>query len=231
MRRSWVLATITCLAVPGESFAQRADENAVTAAQDAFGTSIGQQNVGLYSQSDARGFSPQDAGNLRVEGLYFDRQTWVTSDCMVRETTMRVGIAAQSYAFPAPTGIADFSLRTPREKTLFSAVLSRGPFDSATADLEAQIPLTEQHACRRPVRRLRREFRPRPVSPDARGALRGDLPLATGAEHRDPSRSGRTTRAGRGRSSRSSTRTAPSHSRIFSRRIWASRIGPARGGT
>jgi iron complex outermembrane receptor protein len=144
MPRSWVLATIACLAVPGESFAQRADENAVTAAQDAFGTSIGQQNVGLYSQSDARGFSPQDAGNLRIEGLYFDRQTWVTSDCMVRETTMRVGIAAQSYAFPAPTGIADFSLRTPGDKTLFSAVLSRGPFDSATADLEAQIPLTER---------------------------------------------------------------------------------------
>jgi iron complex outermembrane recepter protein len=143
MSRFWVLATITCLAIPGESFAQRADENVVTSAQDAFGTSIGQQNVGLYSQSDARGFSPQDAGNLRIEGLYFDRQTWVTSDCMVRETTMRVGIAAQSYAFPAPTGIADFSLRTPGEKTLFSAVLSRGPFDSATADLEAQIPLTE----------------------------------------------------------------------------------------
>jgi iron complex outermembrane receptor protein len=144
MRRSWVLATITWLAVPGESFAQRADENAVTAAPDAFGTSIGQQNVGLYSQSDARGFSPQDAGNLRVEGLYFDRQTWVTSDCMVRETTMRVGIAAQSYAFPAPTGIADFSLRTPGDKRLFSAVLTRGPFDSATADLEAQIPLIDR---------------------------------------------------------------------------------------
>ena len=140
----WVLATVTCLALPGPAFGQRADENAVTAAEDAFGTSIGSQSVGLYSAIDARGFSPQQAGNLRIEGLYFDQQTWVTGDCMVRETTMRVGIAAQSYSFPAPTGIADLSLRTPGDKTLISAILTRGPFDAATADLEAQIPLTER---------------------------------------------------------------------------------------
>ncbi len=115
----------------------------MTAAQDAFGTSIGSQNVGLYSANDARGFSPQQAGNLRIEGLYFDQQTWVSGDCMVRETTMRVGIAAQSYSFPAPTGIADLSLRTPGDKALISTILTRGPFDSATADLETQIPLVD----------------------------------------------------------------------------------------
>jgi iron complex outermembrane receptor protein len=137
------LATAACLALPNPSFGQRADENAVTAAQDAFGTSIGFQTVGLYSANDARGFSPQQAGNLRIEGLYFDQQTWVTGDCMVRETTMRVGIAAQSYSFPAPTGIADLSLRTPGDKALVSAILTRGPFDAATADLEAQLPLLD----------------------------------------------------------------------------------------
>ncbi len=135
------MALVTSLGICGECAAQRADENAVTAAQDAFGTSIGQQSAGLYSAGDARGFSPQDAGNLRIEGLYFDQETWLTGDCMVRETTMRVGIAAQSYSFPAPTGIADFSLRTPGDKTLFSAILARGPFDAATADFEAQLPL------------------------------------------------------------------------------------------
>ncbi len=134
---------VACLALPNPSFGQRADENAVTAAQDAFGTSIGFQTVGLYSANDARGFSPQQAGNLRIEGLYFDQQTWVTGDCMVRETTMRVGIAAQSYSFPAPTGIADFSLRTPGDRALLSAILTRGPFDAATADLEAQLPLLD----------------------------------------------------------------------------------------
>jgi iron complex outermembrane recepter protein len=70
-----LLAIATCLALPGPAFGQRAGENAVTAAQDAFGTSIGFQNVGLYSATDARGFSPQQAGNLRIAGLYFDQQT------------------------------------------------------------------------------------------------------------------------------------------------------------
>jgi iron complex outermembrane receptor protein len=76
---------------------QRAEDNVVTAAEDAFGTSIGLQNVGLYSQADARGFDPQQAGNLRIEGLYFDQETFATSTCMVRETAMRIGIAAQAY--------------------------------------------------------------------------------------------------------------------------------------
>ena len=56
---------------------------------------------------------------------------------------MRVGIAA-SYSFPAPTGIADFSLRKPGDKTRVSFVLTRGPFDAATADVEAQIPLVDR---------------------------------------------------------------------------------------
>ena len=76
LRRPWVVATVTCLAVPGPAFGQRADENAVTAAQDAFGTSIGFQSVGLYSANDARGFSPQQAGNLRIEGLWAASPQW-----------------------------------------------------------------------------------------------------------------------------------------------------------
>jgi iron complex outermembrane receptor protein len=130
-----------CLMLPGAVLAQRADENAVTAAQDAFGTTVGTQTVGLYSPENARGFSPRQAGNVRIEGLYFDQQTFEINSCMSSETTMRVGIAAQSYSFPAPTGVADLSLRVPGNRTLFSALLTRGPFDSATADLEAQLPV------------------------------------------------------------------------------------------
>ena len=119
------VVAVACLALPKPSFGQRADENAVTAAQDAFGTSIGFQTVGLYSANDARGFSPQQAGNLRIEGLYFDQQTWVTTDCMVRETTMRValeellsrterfefaGEAPRRVVYPS-NGVAAFLLR------------------------------------------------------------------------------------------------------------------------
>jgi len=138
-----ILGTAIALAAGAPARAQRADENAVTAAEDAFGTTVGFQSVGLYNANDARGFSPQQAGNLRIEGLYFDQQTWVTGDCMVRETTMRIGIAAQSYSFPAPTGIADLSLRKPGDKLLLSAILTRGPFEAETADAEAQLPLLE----------------------------------------------------------------------------------------
>jgi iron complex outermembrane receptor protein len=120
---------------------QRAQDNAVTSAEDAFGTSIGLQSVGLYSQNDARGFDPQQAGNLRIEGLYFDQQTFATNSCMVRETAMRIGIAAQSYSFPSPTGIADFSLRTPGDLWAFSGLASRGPFNGLTIQLEEQIPV------------------------------------------------------------------------------------------
>ncbi len=141
------LAMMTCLigtgTGTGTATAQRADENAVTAAKDAFGTSIGSQDVGLYSPTDARGFSPQQAGNVRIEGLYFDQQTWGTSECMVRETTMRVGFAAQSYSFPAPTGIAEFSLRTPGDAALSSVVLNRGPFNTVSATAETQMPLID----------------------------------------------------------------------------------------
>jgi iron complex outermembrane receptor protein len=140
---SWCTAVITSLAGAGTATAQRADENAVIAAKDAFGTSIGYQDVGLYSPNDARGFSPQQAGNLRIEGLYFDQQTWATSECMVRETTMRVGFAAQSYSFPAPTGIAEISLRTPGDTPLSSVVLTRGPFNTVSVNAETQIPLVD----------------------------------------------------------------------------------------
>src|SRR5579864_5318453 len=54
--------------------AQRVDDNAVTAADDAFGNTVGFQTVGLYSPTNARGFNPEQAENLRIEGLYDDQK-------------------------------------------------------------------------------------------------------------------------------------------------------------
>ena len=118
--------------------AQRADQNAVTAAEDAFGTSNGYQTIGLYSMNDARGFNPQQAGNLRLEGLYFSQASGYINQCMVRDTTMRVGIAAQSYSFPAPTGIADLRLYTPGPESRASAVLNGGSYGEFGVLVEAQ---------------------------------------------------------------------------------------------
>jgi hypothetical protein len=54
---------------------QRAAENALRQANDAFGTSIGREAIGLYDSDSVRGFSSTAAGNVRIDGLYFD-QVW-----------------------------------------------------------------------------------------------------------------------------------------------------------
>jgi len=51
---------------------RRAAENAVRSAQDAFGTSIGRETIGLYSAGSVRGFSANAAGNARINGLFYD---------------------------------------------------------------------------------------------------------------------------------------------------------------
>jgi iron complex outermembrane recepter protein len=121
--------------------AQRADQNAVTAAEDAFGTQTGTQSVGLYSLTDARGFNPQQAGNLRLEGLYYNQTAPYINQCLVRDTTMRVGIAAQSVAFPAPTGVADLRLYVPDGQTRTSAVADYGSFGEVAALGQAETAL------------------------------------------------------------------------------------------
>jgi iron complex outermembrane receptor protein len=129
---------VAALLAAAAARAQRADQNAVTAAEDAFGTSNGYQTVGLYSMNDARGFNPQQAGNLRLEGLYFGAASPYINQCLVRDTTMRIGIAAQSYSFPAPTGIADLRLYTPTPDTRTSAVLDAGSYGERGVLIEGQ---------------------------------------------------------------------------------------------
>jgi iron complex outermembrane receptor protein len=64
-----VCVTAILLASTAPALAQRADENAVKAAGDAFGTSVGNERIGLYNVGDVRGFSPITAGTIRVDGL------------------------------------------------------------------------------------------------------------------------------------------------------------------
>jgi iron complex outermembrane receptor protein len=121
--------------------AQRTGDNATTAATDAFGRSIGDEDVGIYAVDSVRGFSPIDAGNVRIEGLYFDQQPGLNAR-LVQGSRVHVGVSAQGYPFPAPTGIADFALRRPGAHPLVSALLRYGPFGpAATLELDAQLPL------------------------------------------------------------------------------------------
>ena len=115
--------------VSSPGFAQKVDENAVTRADDAFGLEIGHESLGLYSEGAIRGFSPGVAGNYRIDGLYFDEQASLSSRVQ-SFTTLRVGLAAQEYAFPAPTGIVDITLKRAESANAVSTVLGLGPFSS-----------------------------------------------------------------------------------------------------
>ncbi len=118
----WGWAAFAALNVTGPAaYAQRADENIVKTADDAFGSRVGSENIGLYSSSSARGFNPAQAGNTRFEGLYFDQQAFM-GRTVVPRTSIRVGLSAQSYPFPAPTGIVDIALFIPDDKTTFSFI-------------------------------------------------------------------------------------------------------------
>ena len=132
------------LLAPGPAaFAQRTAENPMLSASDGFGLTTGGQSVGLYSQNSARGFSPSRAGNLRIEGLFFDL-VGLLGTRTTSGTTMRVGLAAQSYAFPAPTGIADTRLRIPSSETVTSLTLGyQRPygFMGPQVSLDASVPL------------------------------------------------------------------------------------------
>ncbi len=133
-------AAFAALMVPLAASAQRASENAVTSAEDAFGVSIGDQNVGLYSDTSARGFSPQQAGNIRLDGLYFDQQ-FMLNGRIDTGTIMRVGLSAQSYPFPAPTGIADIQMRRPGDTFAGSLSLQYGPYGNAQVEADVSTPI------------------------------------------------------------------------------------------
>jgi iron complex outermembrane receptor protein len=135
------IALILMLLLPMRVRAQRAEDNAVTAADDAFGTTVGNQTIGLYSPMNARGFSPMQAENLRIEGLYYDQQPTMADMYLFSGSDVRVGIAAQTYPFPSPTGIVDYKLRSPGDTALASGVLIRGPLSWASLELDSQYPL------------------------------------------------------------------------------------------
>ena len=127
---------------PGTAWAQRAGENAVTAAEDVFGTTIGNETIGIYTTEDVRGFSPLKAGNVRIEGLYFDK-VGDENDRIQESSRIRVGIADQGYAFPAPTGIVDYALRKPGEAANLSVQTEANTYGYYTVQIDGAQPLDD----------------------------------------------------------------------------------------
>jgi iron complex outermembrane receptor protein len=120
-----VCAASTLALAPHMALAQRAAENVATQSSDAFGLSVGSDKSGLYSSDDVRGFNPVDAGNVRLDGLYFDQLDRL-SFRLTDSNTIRVGPAALRYPFPAPTGLVDYALVRPRDKRVYSISLEDG---------------------------------------------------------------------------------------------------------
>ena len=142
LRRQILLAggAMSSLLNPASAYAQRTEDNAVTFAEDAFGTTVAHESIGLYDDGNVRGFSPAVAGNLRIEGLYFDAQANLSFRVIDAEN-IRVGPSAQGYAFPAPTGIANFTLRNSGDTSSVSPVASINSYGGTSLELDAQLPI------------------------------------------------------------------------------------------
>ncbi|MBJ7437874.1 MAG: TonB-dependent receptor [Sphingopyxis sp.] len=136
-------SALIALALADPAPAQRTDENAVREAEDGFGRSVGNESVGIYASGEVCGFSANDAGNARVEGLYFDRAGGIT-DVIVRGSTVRLGLTAFGYPFPAPTGIVDTELRRTGADAVLSLRLSSGEYLGPDLVAETAIPVSEK---------------------------------------------------------------------------------------
>lgn len=119
----------------------RSADNAVTQAEDAFGFQVGRETLGIYNAGNARGFSPAQAGNVRIDGLYFD-PVFDLSGLLVDSTSIKVGLSAQGYPFAAPSGIVDNALRRPGDKAGASIVLNGDSFGTLAGELTGSAPLT-----------------------------------------------------------------------------------------
>lgn len=138
----WLLPLTATLAHPALAQVSRTEDNAITSADDAFGQSVGNERGGLYGSDDVRGFSPVEAGNGRIEGLYF-AQASMPGGRAISGNMIRVGLSAQGYAFPAPTGIVDYSLYRNFGELGGSTRLEYGQYGSPILLVDGSIPLGE----------------------------------------------------------------------------------------
>lgn len=118
----------------------RSSDNAVTQAEDAFGFSVGRESIGIYNAGQVRGFSPTAAGNVRIEGLYFD-PIFGLSDMLVGSTSVKVGLSAQGYPFAAPSGIVDQTLRRPGQEFGASLIANIDSWGGRSLELGGTVPI------------------------------------------------------------------------------------------
>jgi iron complex outermembrane receptor protein len=135
------IAVIFAALQASAAWAQHADDNPINAADDAFGLTLGLESVGLYGPGLVRGFSPITAGNVRIDGMYFDLQG-APSNRVVDGSAIKVGVSEIGYAFPAPTGIVDYNLRNVGGDTPSATIIANvGPYEAWGVSIDGSIPL------------------------------------------------------------------------------------------
>jgi iron complex outermembrane receptor protein len=135
---------LALLAMSGTAHAQRASENAVASADDAFGSTVGMETTGIYTEFDTRGFSPGKAGNVRLDGIYIDLVN-VLAGRVRAGTAVRVGFSAEEYPFHAPTGIVDHKSRPFPEELGFSPAFNSTGFGGYIAESDFRLPVIAEH--------------------------------------------------------------------------------------
>jgi iron complex outermembrane receptor protein len=136
---SLIAAAVIC--TPGAAYAQqRSEDNAVTQAEDAFGFAVGRESLGIYNAGNARGFSPTAAGNVRIDGLYFDPQ-WGLPSTLIGNVSVKVGLSAQGYPFVAPSGIVDYALIRPGDKAGASIITNFDSYGTIGVEVDGTLPV------------------------------------------------------------------------------------------
>jgi len=143
-RRSLLLAAVLTVWAPGAAWAQRSTDSALAKADDAFGVSVGQETIGIYTETDVRGFNPQKAGNARIDEVYFDHFGLLA--VRVRSSyTIRVGIAATGDASPAPSGIVAYRARSAGDEFRATVGVNFVQYGGSFTELDAEIPIVKGH--------------------------------------------------------------------------------------
>jgi len=100
---------LAALLASGSAVAQ---ESAVRSAADAFGERVGLEQLGLYNESQVRGFDLQASGAYRINDAYFVRAAPL-NDPVLAGVGVRVGVNAARLPYPAPSGVVNYRLREP----------------------------------------------------------------------------------------------------------------------
>jgi iron complex outermembrane recepter protein len=144
VRYSAVVVACFCSVIPVKAKCQNATNNAVNQADDAFGTNVGLENTGIYTEFDTRGFSPSRAGNVRIDGIYVDPV--VSPSARLRERTIiRVSFAAEEFPFNAPTGIVDHKFRSFPSEAGLSLTAYQGSYNAWVRELDIRLPIIQDH--------------------------------------------------------------------------------------